>query len=88
MSKKIIKMVNPNTFENFIDLFIKTAIAVGVSVAGYHMRSTSEEIKNQASLLAIKSAEIAQLQKSVESTEKWLARIDSKLDRVIENKRQ
>lgn len=86
MSKN--KMINPNGLENFMDLLIKTAIAVGVSVAGYHMRSTSEEIKSQAALLAVKSAEIAQLQKSVENTEKWLTRIDAKLDRAIEgNKR-
>lgn len=85
MSKN--KMINPNGLENFMDLLIKTAIAVGVSVAGYHMRSTSEEIKSQAALLAIKSAEIAQLQKSVENTEKWLTRIDAKLDRAIEGKR-
>jgi septal ring factor EnvC (AmiA/AmiB activator) len=87
LAKKGNKMVNPNGLENIIDLCVKTAIAIGVSVAGYHVKNINDDIRTQQNNIMSHTAELAQLQQTVQQTEKWLTRIDAKLDRLVELKK-
>ena len=76
-------MVNPNNFENFLDLIIKTAIAVGVSVSGYHLKRVGDDIDSLKSGVALHSGEIAVLQAASVITDNRLTRIENKIDSLL-----
>ena len=83
MNKRQKKMVNPNNFENFLDLIIKTAIAVGVSVSGYHLKRVGDDIDTLKSGVALHTGEIAVLKSVGVATESRLSRIETKLDSLL-----
>lgn len=71
----------------FVDISIKTFIAIAVAVAGFHFKDISSSVRDLQDQNAKKSAQIAVLESSQQMLFQQLGKMDNKLDKLLEDRR-
>lgn len=74
--------------QHWIDLFIKTAIMLAVSVGTWQVKRISDDVESTKLRVAIHESEIMVLQSQFGQTTKLLERIDAKVDNLLQEKRE
>lgn len=72
----------------WIDIAAKGVIAIGVSVSGYHLKKTSDDLEAVKMKSSENTARVMVLEATQKELVNWLERTDRKLDLLLEKARR
>lgn len=74
--------------QHWIDLFIKAAIMCAISIGTWQVKRISDDVESTKIRVSLHDSEIMVLQSQFSQTTKLLERIETKVDNLLQEKRE